>query len=162
MCACAIDAVISQDAHARFDIWRESDKTTPRPIMRPLNIMIIDDPEQQNDRDTGKDDRARIRGSFRELRGMLAHVMRPTGEPHTYTWTNRLTHSIDDVFFGSSANSVGLQVADACNWAMWRRLSLNTEDGFYKDLLIGRVVCAKPEPEWSENRHLFRAHDAPD
>jgi hypothetical protein len=101
MCACAIDDVIRDDAKAVFERWRRSDKAQapvppPTTAMRPLNVMIVDDPEHDNDR-------GRIRSSFRELRGMVIQVMRPADQPGSYTWSNRLQSHLDDVFFGSSA-----------------------------------------------------------
>jgi hypothetical protein len=63
------------------------------------------------------------------------------------------------MFFGDSADSTGLQVADACNYVMWRRLAEGIQDEFFDHLMTWHVLCAKPQPEWSLYRQLFLAHD---
>jgi hypothetical protein len=114
----------------------------------PVSLMILDEPEQ------GERDRQRIRSSFRTMRVQRGGGISAGADA-------RLRYPVDDIFFGSSANSIALQVADACNWAMWRYLCDGVDDRFYQRLCSGTVICAKPEPEWSQLRHLFAAHDEP-
>jgi hypothetical protein len=66
---------------------------------------------------------------------------------------------MDDLFFGDSSHSVGLQVADCLNYVMWRYLTDGIEDKFSKALLANRVIVAKPEPEWSQYQQIFRSHE---
>jgi hypothetical protein len=116
-------------------------------IEYPLCLLIVDDCDRAP--------KEYIKKSFRQMRQPMRMPLDSTG------WSNnRLSHSVDDLFFGDSSGSVGLQVADVCNYVMWRRLAENIEDEFFAELMKGQVICAKPEPEWSAYRHLFRAHDA--
>lgn len=162
MVALGVDLMLRERGIATMKAWMESDRTTPMPYEanRPLNLMIIDEPEQDKQRHL-------IRATFRELRGIVTRVIQPTEQPISasgvsYSFTNRIVSSVDDVFFGSSSDSIGLQIADACNWVMWRHLADNIEDKFFNQLMLsGLVKCAKPEPEWAEYRQLYRAHDEP-
>jgi hypothetical protein len=107
----------------------------------PLSLLIVDECDAAI--------KGHIRRSFRQMRQQLRMPLTQ----------NRLSHTVDDLFFGSSVCSVGLQVADACNYVMWRRLAENIEDDFFMELMKGQVICAKPQPEWSQFRQWFRAHD---
>jgi Protein of unknown function (DUF3800) len=84
--------------------------------------------------------KADIRRSFRILRGKY-------GPP---TWTpQRLEHAHDSMYFGSSKDSVGLQIADLCTNSVYRQLISKKQE---KDFLSGvrdYVICSKAEPEWS-------------
>jgi hypothetical protein len=42
---------------------------------------------------------------------------------------------------------------------MWRRINAGIEDDFYHRLTGAKIVCAKPEPDWTTYRQLFKAHD---
>jgi hypothetical protein len=153
MCACGADAIVSE--YIAADIQRTlADPNKAIGVDRRLNLMIIDEPESEKDK-------GRIRSGFRSMRQRLVRVMQQqAGTEGVYTWEHRLQNSLDDLFFGSSADSIGLQVADVANWIMWRRLCDGIEDEFYEALMKGRVVCAKPEPEWTEFRHLYCTHEA--
>jgi hypothetical protein len=152
MVACAIDELITGEHR---DVMRAlgASKVAPQSIPRsPLILMIVDEPGQQADKN-------RIRSSYRSIRRPLAHALEPTGRvPAEFRLSNRLSAPVDQVLFGNSADSIGLQIADACNWVMWRHLT-GEEDEFFEELNKGRNICAKPEPEWTRYRHLFRAHD---
>jgi hypothetical protein len=70
----------------------------------------------------------------------------------------------DAVYFGDSAESVGIQLADLCCYFTRRRLEGRKDEdslGFWRKF-VGRTKCAKPEPEWTEYRRLFVAHDEQD
>jgi uncharacterized protein DUF3800 len=110
---------------------------------KDLCLFIMDDTED-------KALKNQLRSSYRCLR-----AARPYIPPHD----SRLWHAHDDLYFGDSRNSVGIQIVDLCNYFMWRHL-LQKEGGeeFY-DMLAEQAICAKPEPEWSLYHDLFVAHD---
>lgn len=97
----------------------------------------------------------RLRNSYRLLRAARPYIGRTQ---------NRLWHAHDAMYFGDSTESVGIQLADLCTYFMQRRLMRvnpnhrDEGDDFY-DMFSKQVVCAKPEPEWSEYRELFVTHD---
>ncbi len=85
-----------------------------------------------------------LKSSFNAVRGRLS-TLRETGR--------RLWHIHDDMYFGDSHDSVGIQIADLCNYFAARKLKMKmdaTED-FYS-LFSGRVACSKAEPEWTQFR----------
>ena len=84
---------------------------------------------------------------------------------------NRLWHAHDDMFFAESTDSLGLQIADLCNYFVRLHLEgISEKDGvlhlegmakknaFY-ELISPQVICAKPSPEWQQYGHLFRNHE---
>jgi len=98
---------------------------------------------------TDKELKAQLRTSYRCLR-----TKRPYGPPAN----NRLWHAHDDLYFGDSRESVGLQLVDLCNYFVWRHLCGREDDqGFYK-MFAGQTICAKPEPEWSFVKHMAKIH----
>jgi hypothetical protein len=85
--------------------------------------------------------------------------------------SNRLWHAHDVMFFADSTDSLGIQMADLCNYFVRLHLEGTAEkDGvlqlegmaeknpFY-ELISPQVICAKPSPEWQEYNHLFRNHE---
>ncbi|HXR18027.1 MAG TPA: DUF3800 domain-containing protein [Terriglobales bacterium] len=91
-----------------------------------------------------------LRASYRSLR-----KARPLIPPID----NRLWHAHDDLYFGDSRDSIGIQMADLCNYFMWLHLTgKEDEQGFYK-MFSGQAICAKPEPEWTTYHDWFRTHD---
>lgn len=92
--------------------------------------------------------------SFREKRRKHPFL---TTDGHTIR--ESLFHIHDSMYFGASTDSVGLQVADAANWAMHRVLRGAEVDDLVIDQLKKCAMCAKPEPDWSRYRHLFRSHE---
>jgi len=163
MCACAIDDFLSSEWMRMVRLPR--DEAGWRRILGDrLSLYILDE--------TNKDDMGRIRASYRALREKAAKALTPMPEPEQpmfdadgpiqaqgFSVNYRLRFGVDDVFFGKSSDSVGLQIADVCNWVMWRKLDQGIEDNWYRILMAGRVICAKPEPEWSQLKHYLRAHD---
>jgi hypothetical protein len=72
---------------------------------------------------------------------------------------NRLWHAHDDLYFGDSKESVGLQMADLCNYFVWRHLCGKEDDqGFYK-MFAEQIICAKAEPEWAAIKDMARCAD---
>jgi hypothetical protein len=157
MTACAVDDFLVAQAKFALDTWLQQlqDSSVGRrmPPLRPLSLMVVDEPEQLADK-------GRIRDSFRLIRQPISRALKPQSPgANVFNLTNRLQAPVDEVFFGHSADSIGLQMADACNWVMWRRLVGEPEDDFFRELMRGPVICAKPEPEWSTYRHLFKSHE---
>jgi hypothetical protein len=113
---------------------------------KDLCLFVVDDTED-------KALKSQLRNSYRELRS--AHPFVP---PHE----SRLWHAHDAVYFGDSRDSVGIQMADLCNYFMWRHL-LKKEGGedFY-EMFAKQARCAKPEPEWTTYRDLLWTHDCDD
>jgi hypothetical protein len=72
--------------------------------------------------------------------------------------SKRLFHIHDSMYFGSSKDSVGLQIADAANWAMRRYLGGEEIEPRMIEQLKKFSICATHEPEWSEHRKIFRNH----
>ncbi len=116
---------------------------TLRVDLKDFYLMILDDTENKHLKD-------QLRTTYRLLRTARAYL-NPS--------INRLWHAHDDMYFGDSRSSIGIQMADLCNYFMWRRL-LNKDGGeeFY-EMFSEQAICAKPEPEWSTYRGLFRTHE---
>jgi hypothetical protein len=75
------------------------------------------------------------------------------------------------MFFAESTDSLGLQIADLCNYFVRLHLEgIAEKDGvphlegmakknaFY-ELISPQVIGAKPSPEWQQYGHLFRNHE---
>ena len=88
-----------------------------------------------------------LKRSFNAVRGRLS-TLHETGR--------RLWHIHDDMYFGDSRDSVGIQIADLCNYFVARKLKMRMVDteNFY-DIFSERVVCSKAEPEWTQFRGSF-------
>jgi hypothetical protein len=111
---------------------------------RDSYLFIVDD---TNDGNLKK----QLRTSYRALRSA-----RPLIPPHE----NRLWHAHDDMYFGDSRDSIGIQMADLCNYFMWRRLMNKDGSEEFYNMFAEQAICATPEPEWSRYRDLFKSHDA--
>jgi hypothetical protein len=111
---------------------------------RNMCLFIFDDTED-------KPLKNQLRNSYRSLRNP-----RPFNPPHN----NRLWHAHDDMYFGDSRDSVGIQMVDLCNFFMWRHLMKKPtigEDFYY--MFKNQAICAKPNPEWSIYKDLFVEDD---
>ena len=112
-------------------------------------LLIADDTDD-------KELKKRLRNSYRLLRA---------AQPYMPNTRNRLWHAHDAIYFGDSRESVGIQLADLCAYFTQRHLLKRDSDHrdkgdeFY-DMFSSQVVCAKPEPEWTEHRELFLTHDS--
>ena len=90
--------------------------------------------------------KAAIRNGFKALRGRL----RPPEWSAKRRWR---VH--DDIYFGDSRDSLGIQVADLCNYFLKRKLEgKNNNDQFYK-FYARNLICSKAEPEWSQLKGDF-------
>jgi hypothetical protein len=59
----------------------------------------------------------------------------------------KLTHMLDDMFFGSSANSLGIQLADVCNFVLDRHLIGRQDTEPLYELLEPRIYAGRMYPE---------------
>lgn len=86
---------------------------------------------------------------------------------HRRPWSanngHRGWHFHDAMFFGDSKESFGIQVADACCYVLLRHLTgfKDAQSVKFFDLLKPHTICSKSEPEWSQYRRWFIAHDEP-
>lgn len=112
----------------------------------PLCLFIADDTAEGALKKT-------LRTSFKALRHRRVHGGSGSRLP--------LVH--DDMYFGSSADSIGIQLADLCSFFMMRHLRDGVTDEFY-ELFCHQARCAEPSPEWGQYRDLFRKHrrDSPE
>lgn len=111
---------------------------------RDMCLFIVDDTEH-------KPTKEQLKRSYRDLR-----ASRPYIPPHE----SRLWHAHDDLYFGDSRDSVGIQMADICNYFMWRHLLKKSDDEGFVKLFIDQAVCAKPKPEWDTYRDLLWTHES--
>ena len=128
--------------------WARSQHEHPLPNvvrvdMKDLCLFILDDTED-------KGLKVQLRKSYRDLRSS-----RPYIPPHDM----RLWHAHDDMYFGDSRDSIGIQMADLCNYFMWRHLTNKSGGEEFYDMFAKQARCAKPEPEWSTYRSLFWEHE---
>jgi hypothetical protein len=110
---------------------------------KDMCLFIMDDTSDKPLKD-------QLRKSYRELRNA-----RPFIPPHE----NRLWHAHDDMYFGDSRDSIGIQLADLCNYFMWRHLLKKDGGEEFFGVFSDRAQCAKPQPEWDTYRNLFWEHE---
>jgi len=108
------------------------------------------------DSTTDQERKKQLQTSYKLLR-----AKHPYSLPQSH---NRLWHSHDEMYFGDSANCLGIQLADLCTYFMQRHLLKRDKthkdkaDEFF-DLISPHAVCAKPEPEWTRYRDFLVSHD---
>ncbi|MCU1310358.1 MAG: hypothetical protein JWO20_1483 [Candidatus Angelobacter sp.] len=90
-----------------------------------------------------------MRQSFRILRPKVAPPIWLSGA---------LKRIHDDIYFGSSRDSIGLQMSDLCTWVMNRRFMGSPDADQFFEIVKDQVVCADIEPTFSQNRDLFFHH----
>jgi len=106
---------------------------------RYLCLVIFDD---SDDRVLKKD----MQTSFRTLRQKLGPPM----------WSaNKLWRMHDAMYFGSSKDSAGLQIADLCAYFVRRKIAGQTDPRDFFSLIANQVTCAAIEPEWSQYPAIF-------
>jgi hypothetical protein len=82
--------------------------------------------------------------------------LRPKRLFHNFQAGDRLFHAHDAMFFVDSVDSVGIQIADLCTYFVQRKLNGKPEKQNFLDMFLDRVMCAKPEPEWTQYKHLLK------
>ena len=106
-----------------------------------------------DDNTTDKELKKQLRTSYRLLRA--AH-------PYTLKNENRLWHAHDEMYFGDSRESVGIQMADLCNYFMLHHLLKKEGSEEFYEIFVAQAICAKPEPERSQFHDFFVSHDSND
>jgi hypothetical protein len=89
----------------------------------------------------------RLRSSFKAMR----ERSRPPG------WIDQMLYHIhDDMYFGDSKDSIGIQLSDLCNYFVARRVKQCPDDSErFFDVIQPIVKCSKVEPEWTHNKGIF-------
>jgi hypothetical protein len=96
-----------------------------------MALLILDDPENN------KELKRKLRISFRRQRKKIWEQ-----DAHDHHW-----HFHDDMYFGSSAESIGLQLADLCGYFIAKHLRNDIEtEGFYS-IIKDHIVYEKIGPE---------------
>lgn len=104
-----------------------------------LALFVFDDTED-------KILKRQLKASFRALR---PRVLPPQ-------WTlGRIWHIHDDMYFGSSIDSIGIQMADLCNYVIHRKLKHMLDVENFAEIISDYVICSKAEPEWSQHPEIF-------
>jgi len=86
------------------------------------------------------------------------HMLR-VKHPFVPPYQNRLWHAHDALFFADSKDCLGIQTVDLCNYFVRMHLAEEAEPHNFYEIFAGQVLCAKPEPEWTQYGRMFRAHD---
>jgi hypothetical protein len=159
---------VSKPLHAAFHMcllgveeWATANHPRPdTPSAKVLDwqdtyLCILDDCGNNNVK-------SEYRRTYRSLRSK---------HPFAESSRNRLWHAHDDIFFADSTDSLGLQIADLCNYFVRLHLEgiaekdgvlqlegMKEKNAFY-ELISPQVICAKPSPEWQKYGHLFRNHE---
>jgi hypothetical protein len=95
-----------------------------------LGLFIADDGD--------KKDKASLQSSFRDLRRRM--------RPPSYE-IGKLCYLHDDMYFGDSKFSVGIQLADLCGYFIAKHLQGDeAAEGFYS-MIAGRIVHSQIEPQ---------------
>jgi hypothetical protein len=96
-----------------------------------IALLIVDDWEQ-------KDIKRTIRKSFRQMR---KHSRAPQYEKKQ-AW---LLH--DDMYFGDSKDSIGLQLADLCGYIIGKHLKGDVAAGAFYEIIKGNIFYSQVEPK---------------
>ncbi len=107
-------------------------------------LFILDDT-------TNADVKKQLRASYRLLRAP---------RPYTSPKDNRLWHAHDEMYFGDSRDSIGIQMADVCNYFMLQHLLKREGSKEFYEMFAQQAVCAMPEPEWATFSGVLVAHDS--
>ena len=102
-------------------------------------IVICDDTRDTKLKET-------LRASFRKIR--------PKIMPPWEFGRAGVGNIHDDMYFGSSKESIGIQLADVCTWVIQRSLRKGDVDDLYEEI-AKHTICSKVEPEWKQNREVF-------
>jgi Protein of unknown function (DUF3800) len=65
----------------------------------------------------------------------------------------------DDMYFGDSADSIGIQMADLCNYLIHQKIKQRVAIEPFFETIEKNVVCSKVEPEWSQYKGIFVEHE---
>jgi Protein of unknown function (DUF3800) len=111
---------------------KKSDIAAGQAWESPLALLIADDGNKKNN--------AEMQKSFRELRKRLR-------VPKNFGFDS--AHFHDDMYFGDSKFSLGIQLADLCAFFIAKHLEKRADaEGFYQ-MISSRIVFSKTHPELS-------------
>lgn len=89
----------------------------------------------------------------RRLRATFAALRKRVRPPN---WNdNTLCHSHDDMYFGDSKYSIGIQLADLCTYFVSRNIKHRSDPENFFEVFRKVSICAKVEPEWSQSPGIF-------
>ena len=80
-----------------------------------------------------------IKNAFRQYRRKIRSL-----ERHN---RGRLKHIVDDIFFGDSSDSIGIQIADICGFAIGRHLRQQEDTEYLYEGIKNQIYSAKVFPE---------------
>jgi hypothetical protein len=116
-------------------------KTLNAGFLTELVMLIVDDCDRREIKQT-------LIESYRQLR--------PTREAKNIT-TSQLFHFHDDLYFGDSRYSIGIQLADLCAYFIGRHLAGDVEiDGFYQKI-EPHIVAAELHPATEQTKKELEA-----
>ena len=104
-----------------------------------LGLLIMDETKDTKLKE-------QLKRSFNAIRGK--------NRPPSFT-PRRMWHMHDDMYFGQSRDSIGIQISDLCTYFVARKLKIRGETERFYNIFAERVVCAKVEPEWTQFRGSF-------
>jgi hypothetical protein len=121
---------LQAEAKTATDPLSLPNKLNPNPIFDDFGILICDasNPKVKTD----------IQSAFRANRRRLK------AKDHT---RGQLEHLHDDMYFGDSAYSVGIQLADICAFIILRHLEGKEDTEYLYKEIAPRICFAKVEPE---------------
>jgi Protein of unknown function (DUF3800) len=119
------------------------------PDSESLCVLVVDDDVSDTATKTA------FKKSFRLLRKQ-PHVNDGTA----YFTKARLKHLHDAMYFGDSADSIGIQIAGLCAYVMQQHLrGIQDASGLF-EMLAPHAICAHPEPDSSDFKFCLVSHDA--
>lgn len=113
-----------------------------------LGLLIVDEPSERRIRED-------LAADFRELRARRTDGL--DGVRHYGRIGSQLRFFHDGMYFGNSADSVGIQITDLCSYFMLRRLRGERDEIF--SLLEPHAICARPSPFFDQCKTFLMAHD---
>jgi hypothetical protein len=128
--------------------WLDSHSSDP--FIPARGLLICDDPRMHKRDDSRRDDpdrrgdvRHSIERAYKRKRNKPIRVSWDDQESVNAALSGMAIYLFDDMYFGNSKNSVGLQLADICVYVVARRLAERPDpEGFYdiiKDQLIYKI-----------------------
>jgi hypothetical protein len=96
-----------------------------------LGLMICDDTQN-------KSHKSAMQNAFHMLRSRMRSMASSRG---------KLAHLHDDMYFGDSKWSLGIQMADMCSFLIMRHLDGDSDTAEYYNMLAPRIVDHGIEPK---------------
>lgn len=116
-------------------------------VSNPNQFMLIADDTDD------KTLKQMLRSSFR--------VLRPKKHQDMELADSRMWLCHDEMYFGDSKSSIGIQIADLCSHIMLRRLRDGIQDEFFQ-ALSPYAQSARPSPYWEQCSSLMMVHEEED